>query len=318
MKISPTVLIADDEAEIRSVLQRFLIRQGYDPILASDGKEALGKSKIQKPDLILLDVNMPEMDGFSVCRKLRENPGTRLTPVLMLTSRATTNDKVSGLSQGADDYLCKPFELSELQARIDVLLRRSERMISVNPLTRLPGNGSIEEEISLHIKSQRKFAVAYVDVDTFKPYNDVYGFHQGDLFLVWLAKLLEEEIQKTPHRDSENPIFLGHLGGDDFVMVGECDGMKDLTARVAATFDQNRKQWYNWWHAQRGHITTEDRTGQKKDFPLMTLTIAVSTNLARKINHLGEIAGIVSEIKKYAKERANKNESHVMFDRRND
>ncbi|OGR86483.1 MAG: hypothetical protein A3A86_06800 [Elusimicrobia bacterium RIFCSPLOWO2_01_FULL_60_11] len=318
MKNIPTVLVADDELEIRNVLQRYLIRQGYEPILAKDGKEALGKSRVQKPDVILLDIMMPGMDGLSVCRKLREDPATRLTPVLMLTSRGAVEDKINGLNQGADDYLSKPFDLGELQARIDVLLKRNERLISVNPLTCLPGNASIDEEIALRIKSQGNFAVAYVDVDNFKPYNDVYGYHQGDLLIVWLAKMMQEEIQKTPRREAENPVFLGHVGGDDFILVGEPEGMKDLARRVEETFDKNRGLWYNWWHTRRGYITAKDRMGKENNFPLMTLTIAVSHNLLKKISHCGEVSQILSEIKKFGKDREDKSKSFVMFDRRKD
>lgn len=318
MNSIPTVLIADDEPEIRNVLQRFLIRQGYEPILAKDGKEALGKCRVQKPDVILLDINMPEIDGLSVCRKLREDPATRLTPVLMLTSRASTEARVNGLNIGADDYLPKPFELSELQARIDVLLRRNERMISVNPLTRLPGNTNIEEEIALRIKSRGKFAVAYIDVDNFKPYNDIYGFHQGDLLIVWLAKMIQEEIQKTPRKGTDNPFFLGHVGGDDFIVIGGLEGMKDLSQRIAEAFDRSRGLWYNWWHTHRGHVTTKDRMGQERSFPLMALTIAVSTNSLRDISHGGEVAQIVAEIKNFGKGREDKTKSFVMFDRRKD
>ncbi|OGR84793.1 MAG: hypothetical protein A2901_06210, partial [Elusimicrobia bacterium RIFCSPLOWO2_01_FULL_54_10] len=121
MNSQPTVLIADDEPEVLNVVKRFLTRKGYDMVTAANGAEALGKSKVQKPDIILLDINMPEMDGMTVCRKLREDPLTRLTPIVFVSARGKTDDKVSGLNIGADDYITKPFELEELQARIDVL-----------------------------------------------------------------------------------------------------------------------------------------------------------------------------------------------------
>ncbi len=316
MKNSPTVLIVDDEQEICSVIQRYLTRQGYQPILANTGVEALGKAKVQKPDVILLDINMPEMDGLSVCRKLREDPVTRLTPVLMLTSRASVADRINGLNQGADDYLPKPFELAELNARIDVLLRRSERMVSVNPLTHLPGNPSIDEEIALRIKSGRKFSVAYLDVDNFKPYNDIYGFHQGDLLIVWLAKMIQEQIYKMPGGFAENSYFLGHVGGDDFIVVGDLEPMADLAQRIADDFDGNRGLWYNWWHAHKGYVVTKDRMDRENKFPLMTVSVAVCTNEQRSISHIGEVSQILSELKKFAKSRNDKSKSVVMFDRR--
>ena len=318
MKSQPTVLIADDESEIRNVVQRYLLRQGYEPMVACDGKEALGKSKIQKPDIILLDINMPEMDGLTVCRKLREDPATRLTPILMLTSRGSTEDKVMGLNIGADDYLPKPFELSELQARIDVLLRRTQHMISVNPLTRLPGNTSIQEEITQRIKSEKKFGAAYIDVDNFKAYNDVYGYHQGDLLIVWLAKMLQDAIRKAPRTSLEDSPFLGHVGGDDFIIVSDSKSLPALCAEITQTFDQNRTIWYNWWHMHKGCITTKDRRGNERQFPLMSLTVAVSTNEQRKLTHYAQVAQITAELKCFAKGRAENTKSAVISDRRKD
>ena len=316
MKNPPTVLIADDESEIRSVVQRYLLREGYEPMLACDGKEALGKAKVQKPDIVLLDLNMPGLDGLTVCRKLREDPATRLTPILMLTARGSTQDKVAGLNIGADDYLPKPFELSELQARIDVLLRRTQQMISVNPLTRLPGNTSIQDEINRRIQSGMKFGSAYIDVDNFKAYNDVYGYHQGDLLIVWLAKTIRETIQKTSGAGLENSPFLGHIGGDDFMVIAESSVLPELCAAIARAFDENRSIWYNWWHLARGCITTKDRLGKPRKFPLMTLSIAVSTNEKRNIVHHAQVAQITAELKAFSKSRADKLKSAVFFDQR--
>ena len=318
MKSQPTVLIADDESEIRNVLQRFLLRQGYEPMIACDGKEALNKTKNQKPDIVLLDINMPEMDGLTVCRKLREDPTTRLTPILMLTSRGSTQDKVAGLNIGADDYLSKPFELSELQARIDVLLRRTRQMISVNPLTRLPGNTSIQDEINRRLKSGKKFGAAYIDVDNFKSYNDVYGYHQGDLLIVWLAKTIRDVLQKSPRAETEDSPFLGHVGGDDFMVVSEAESMPALCAAITEDFDKNRSIWYNWWHSHRGFITTKDRQGNPRRFPLMTLSIGVSTNERRSLVHYAQVSQITSELKCFAKTRVDKKKSAVFFDKRKD
>ena len=218
MNSQPTVLIADDEPEVLNVVKRFLTRKGYDMVTAANGAEALGKSKVQKPDIILLDINMPEMDGMTVCRKLREDPLTRLTPIVFVSARGKTDDKVSGLNIGADDYITKPFELEELQARIDVLLKRNQNMIAVNPLTRLPGNTAIQEAIEEKILRKEKLAVAYVDVDHFKAFNDSYGYYQGDQLILWMARMLQEQGRK-------HSAFVGHIGGDDFILMAQPEAM---------------------------------------------------------------------------------------------
>lgn len=314
-KTQPTVLIADDEADVRYVIKRFLLRQGYEPILAADGREAIGKSKVQNPDIVLLDVNMPNGDGFAVCKQLREDPSTRLTPVLMLTARGTIEDKVTALNIGADDYLLKPFDMTELQARIDVLLRRTQNMIAVNPLTRLPGGPSIQEEIERRIKLECPFAAAYIDLDNFKTYNDAYGYHQGDLVILWTARMIQNLI--TQGKGSVfQPHFLGHIGGDDFVLITEAGAIRDLAQAIADQFDGHRAMWYNVWDRLKGAIETKDRQGQLRRFPLMTLSIGVSTNEKRAIKHYGEVAQITSELKKFAKNRLEKEKSLVIFDRR--
>ena len=121
---SARILVAEDEFAMHNVLEDLLASQGYRVILAADGQQALEKAAAEKPDLILLDVMMPKIDGFSACAQLRRN-GTR-TPVLMLTARGQVGDRVSGLDAGADDYLAKPFSRAELLARVRALLRRGQ------------------------------------------------------------------------------------------------------------------------------------------------------------------------------------------------
>lgn len=314
-----TVLIADDEIEIQNVVKRYLARHGYESITASDGQEALLKAKAQQPSIVLLDINMPRMDGLIACRKLREEPATRLTPILMLTARTTMEDKVTGLGIGADDYITKPFDLAELKARIEALLKRAQKMISANPLTQLPGSPTIQEEIEKRIQAGKKFGVAYIDIDNFKAYNDVYGYHQGDEVIKWSSKMLQKMMDPSARAANGNNgdgAFLGHVGGDDFILVADAVSVREICDSIASEFDRNRKIWYNWRHNLQGYIQTEDRQGNRHKFSLMTLSIAVSTNEKRAITHYGEIAQITSELKKFAKGRVEKNKSFVVFDRR--
>lgn len=312
----PAVLVVDDEVKILNLIARSLTRCGYESLTASNGDEALSKARVQKPDIILLDINMPGIDGFSVLRKLREDPATSLTPVLMLTARGRSEDKILGLKIGADDYLTKPFDLAELHARMDVLLKRVQKMISVNPLTRLPGSPSIQEEVESQIRIGHKFGVAYIDVDNFKAYNDVYGYHQGDLVIVWMALMIQRIIHKSHIGSDTHSPTLGHIGGDDFIIVSELNSIANLCDTIVNEFDKNRSMWYNSWHSLQGYIQTKDRQGNDHRFPLMTLSIAVSTNENRKITCYGQIARITSELKTFAKSRTRKDKSIVVFDRR--
>ena len=316
MNPSIPILIADDEPEVLNVLKRFLIKAGYEPILASNGIEALGKAKIQKPKIVLLDVNMPGMDGLTVCEKLREDPSTRLMPIVIVTARESIQDKLAGFKTGADDYISKPFDFNELRARIETLLRRTERMISVNPLTHLPGGPVIQDEIESRIKSSEKFTVGYVDIDNFKVYNDDYGYEQGDRAIVWTAQMIQKTVSKTITTWKDFPPFLGHIGGDDFIVVLNLEHSRECFEEIAKEFDLHRKTWYNFWHSHKGRISAKDRNGSERAYPLMTLSIGVCTNQARIINHYGQVAQITAELKKLAKSRIDKDLSFVAYDRR--
>lgn len=118
------ILIADDDSNIAELISLYLIKEGYDTMIASDGKEALEKFKTYDPHLMILDVMMPELDGYGVCREIRQNS---TTPIIMLTAKGETFDKVLGLELGADDYVVKPFDTKELVARVKAVLRRMEK-----------------------------------------------------------------------------------------------------------------------------------------------------------------------------------------------
>ena len=129
-----SVLVVEDDKNIRELLQLYLEKEGYAVVIAGDGGEGLAKYRTIKPDLVLLDVMMPVMDGWAVCKAIREDGNT---PVIMLTAKSETNDKVTGLRAGADDYITKPFEMREVLARIEAVLRRSDRLAPAQTARRL-------------------------------------------------------------------------------------------------------------------------------------------------------------------------------------
>src|SRR6267142_6236888 len=157
------ILVADDEDAMLSLLREALQSVQYDVVVAHNGEEAIEKLRKTPPDLVLLDVQMPKMSGYDVCKKIKSDVFLRHIPVLMLTAQGSIHHKVTGLESGADDYVTKPFDMDELLARIRTLLRRTRLGLEANPLTRLPGNVTIEKEIMQRIKSEVPFAVLYVD-----------------------------------------------------------------------------------------------------------------------------------------------------------
>ena len=176
------VLIVDDDPDILDVLRLSLPEEEYEVIEAQDGQEALDKVYQRPPDIIILDYVIPKIDGHGVCQRLKKDVLLRHLPIIMLTGKGDVKDKVKGLDAGADYYMVKPFEPEELCARIRMVLRRSQIDLDAAPLTRLPGNVSIFNEIDRQIKSGRKFAVAYLDLDKVGNTMSVRSRQRGDRF----------------------------------------------------------------------------------------------------------------------------------------
>jgi diguanylate cyclase (GGDEF)-like protein len=260
------------------------------------------------PDLILLDVQMPVMDGFTVCQKLKSDLLLRHIPVMMLTAQSGVSSKVTGLERGADDYITKPFDLQELIARIRTLLRRTRQGLEANPLTRLPGNITIENEILARLEANQPFAVLYLDLNSFKAYNDTYGFIKGDEVIRETAKIILKEADKDRG-------FVGHIGGDDFIVLTDPETCEALAQRVIARFDEIAPKFYTDSDQKRGYVETTDRRGQLARFALLSIAIGVVTNQYRSLSSLGEVSSIGTEMKHFAKEKKDKGSSYAV-DRR--
>ncbi|MDN5293611.1 MAG: hypothetical protein PWQ31_916 [Eubacteriales bacterium] len=292
------ILIVDDDRLIRTVIREILEKSGYRVMEAGDFASAMEIIYQVTPDLILLDVVLPDLDGYEICRVLRNDTRTSHIPIIMLTSRKDTEDKVAGLEAGADDYITKPFEEAELLARIKTHLRRAKQEKSFNPLTGLPGNILIEEQIKHEVsRKDHKFAVMYVDLDNFKAYNDVYGFLKGDEVIKFLAYILEQCVREygNPHD------FIGHIGGDDFIAITTPDKVDAICSNLINRFDSAIPFFYSEEDRKRGYIITKDRMNREMKFPIMTLSIAVVSNERRPIENHWQVAEIAAELKKYAK-----------------
>ncbi len=291
------ILVADDDPDIRDVLKLTLSQDNYEVIEAKDGEEALRIINNKPLDLVLLDYKMPNVDGRQVCRSIKKDLLLRHLPIIMVTAKGDIDDKVGGIDAGADDYVVKPFEPKELLARIRMILRRTESDLEANPLTRLPGNVSILNELSRRLESKSLFAVCYLDLDKFKAYNDKYGFEHGDEVIRETARILIRAVQEYGNADD----FIGHIGGDDFVAITTPDIVDNLCKKIIAYFGETSPNFYNETDKKRGHIVAKDRGGKEQRIPLLSISIGAVTNESRNIEHVAQIGEIGAELKSYAK-----------------
>ena len=294
--MAESILVVDDDPDIARFVEVNLRSAGYDVSVAGDGQEALERAADLRPDLVLLDVMMPRLDGFEVAQRLRKNPQTANTSIIMLTAKALSSDKVTGLQSGAEDYIIKPFDPIELLARVKGTLRRAKEMRNLSPLTGLPGNIRIQEEIERQVREHRPFAVLYLDLDNFKTYNDKYGFVRGDRLIQGTARMLQDAVMA---HDVDG--FVGHVGGDDFVAVVTPDTADDVAKAVCERFDQDRSLYYEDADLERGFVRMEDRKGVEQDIPLVSVSIGIATTSKRAFAHYGEAVAVATEMKQFAK-----------------
>lgn len=304
------ILIVDDERSITSLITSMLQEFGYTTIEASTGEEALSIAQAEQPDLILLDINLPGIDGFQTLKRLKNSVSTGRIPVILLSGIKDAKEKARGLNLGASDYITKPYSSLELEARVRLLLQRREEEHSTSPTTRLPGNIAIEREINAKIKEKAPFSVCYIDLDNFKAYNDNYGFLKGDAVIKQTAKIITDVVREYGN-DSD---FVGHIGGDDFIIITTNDKDNIICSGIIDAFSRIIPLYYNREDRNRGLIELENRRGQIEKFPIMTMSIAVVTsNEQRRLEHMAQISDIAAELKKAAKKMEG---SVVIRDRR--
>ncbi|MDO6526010.1 MULTISPECIES: diguanylate cyclase [unclassified Motilimonas] len=215
------ILIVDDEKVNISILVE-LLKDRYDTVVAKNGEQALRRVLEHKPDLILLDIVMPGMNGFQVCKALKSNPETADIPVIFITAKDSENDEEEGLSVGAIDYVTKPFSSAIIRARVHNHLELKRRgdllkaLSTIDPLTEIANRRRLDEFLTFQWQQLKRsggmLAILLLDIDYFKAFNDHYGHQQGDECLVHVAHTLSS----LPLRNVD---LVARYGGEEFVIV---------------------------------------------------------------------------------------------------
>jgi len=299
--------VADDNPQIRDLVKEILESEGYTVVTAEHGADAVEKIYKENPSLCIIDYEMPYKKGFEVVREVRSHTAYIYMPIMIFTADAGRQTRMEGLGLDIDDYLNKPADAEEIVARVKLLLRRSKQKLDSNPLTRLPGNPSIQADIEEKIAANRPFAMLYCDLNNFKSFNDKYGFEAGDRVLKATADIIAKAAELGDHT------FVGHIGGDDFVLTCDFDAADDIAKKIIELIDAVMPSFYSQEDRAQGFMTATDRQGVLRKIPLLSIGIGIVHNTIRPITSFAMASAIAAEVKNFAKKQPG---SNYIFDRR--
>lgn len=297
--MAETILVVDDDPDITRFIELNLRDAGYHVAVAGDGEEALSKIGELNPDLVVLDVMMPKVDGFQVAEHLRQSARRGSVSIIMLTAQGLPEQRVRGLTMGVDDYIVKPFDPVILLARVRATLMRAREMRNVSPTTGLPGSMLIEQEVMRRVHNGDGFALLYCDLDHFKAFNDKKGWDLGNRVIETAAATIHASVVRFAGREG----FIGHIGGDDFVALVPPQVAEAAADWICERFDERILDFYSFEEQEFGCIEVLDRNGEPQQYPFVGISIGIASSSVRSFTHYAEAVSAATEMKQYAKGR---------------
>lgn len=298
MRRRPTVLFySKSDGPIPERIEEWIRAKECTPVHQCDRAVVESIAFRNPPHMVIIDADHAGDDGLQLCGALKADPFTAVSPVAVLLADHTPETVAAWFAQGADEVITSLFQVDEQMSRLEGLLRRTERNVSVHPSTRLPGTNEIERAIRENIEGNNIFAVCYADLDHFKEFNDRYSYRDGDRVIFLLSRILSDVARSVCARDG----FVGHIGGDDFIMVIPLDVVQEVCGQIVSIFDTLIPYQYNDQDRRAGYFFGRDRRGQLYRVPMMTLSIGIVTNQHRQFVHPARASELATEMKSYAK-----------------
>ncbi|MGN6106213.1 MAG: response regulator [Kofleriaceae bacterium] len=285
---APRVLVVDDDSSIRQICREVLEIGGYQVRDAGSANAALAEARRFRPDMIVLDVLMPGIDGYRCAEMIRADPAIGMAPIMFLSARGDTADKVRAFRSGAEDYMVKPFDAAELLARVGKALDRQARELGASPTTQLPGADAIQAEIERRLADPTAVA-CYLDLDNLKAFNDYYGYAKANAVIRQTGDVIRHVVTRYGGAGD----FIGHIAGDDFVFITTADRADDVCRAICERFDHLIRLYYDPRDREAGYIETKDRFGVQRRFPIMSVSIAaIALARAKTYATLAELAAV--------------------------
>ena len=283
------ILVVEDDFDISNLLRIYFDSQGYEVIVAPKGNDALELCRRNLPSVIVLDIQLPDIDGYEVCRRLRGNLRTSHIPILFLTQRDERSDKIAGLELGADDYITKPFDIEELKLRVQNAIKRAQWENLTSPTTALPSGKLIEEQLR-RLMRRKDWAVLYVGVNYIAGFNEAYGFVAGDDVYRFTALVLNDGVEENGTAND----FIGHVSGDDFLIISDEQHAPAIKAYITERFKNEVGTFYSFRDRERGYIQLKDSSGNERQVPLMTLAVGVVNSKTAHFADIREITEVAA------------------------
>jgi len=289
------ILYVEDDPDVANVIRLFFESEGYEIFIAPSGEEAIEHCRHELPNVILLDIMLPEMDGYDVFRSLRESLRTSHIPVLFLTALDGQSKKIEGLELGADDYITKPFDIDELGLRVRNAIRRTQREQLTNSITGLPSGELIEEQLRT-LTYRQDWALLYTGINHIIEFGEMYGFVAGDDVLRFTAMTLNDGVEKCGTIDD----FVGHIRADEFIVITDTEHVEGIQSYIIERFEDEIGTFYPFRDRDRGHMVLQDGSGERRCIPLMTVAIGVVTSQTVQSEQVNEIAKVAAEARRMA------------------
>lgn len=284
------ILVVEDDFDISNMLRIYFSGQGYDVQIAPRGGDALTLTRKQLPQLIVLDIMLPDMDGYSVCRELRQTTRTSHIPIIFLTQKDERSDKIAGLELGADDYITKPFDIEELKLRVKNAIDRVDREKSMDPRSNLPSSRLIEDQLRDLMRTSDTWFYVDFKINYFEVFQEVYGPIASTEVLRFMALLLGEVVDELGTPDD----FVGHAGNDNFIVITYSSRATQLKDRMVERFNSEVKQHYSFIHREKGEVTLD--SGETR--PLMSLGAGIVSNSTQRFADIREITELAAEARR--------------------
>jgi PleD family two-component response regulator len=233
------ILIVEDDLDLGEMLGAYFRVQGYQVRSADWGEDAVRLALEDVPDIVVLDIRLPDIDGFEVCRRLRQNRPTKDVPVIFLTEKRERDDKLSGLELGAVDYITKPFDIQELRLRVRNILRRFKQSTLVNPITGLPEGELVMERLEQMLQ-RPKWGLVMAGIRGLSKFRDQYGFVAADDVARAISLMLTNAMQESGAEDD----FIGHIDLADFVIITAADNCRKLTENCLMRLQPSIQYFY--------------------------------------------------------------------------